>query len=179
VNESDLEGHVIEHNVHNTKDEKRSGTSRRSDRQSTDIFQLDDEAFFERHGMTKEDMEEELDQERLAAQNAKYFAASELHPVNNKVPRNLRAGNLIRQSNRSYFHGDEDDDDGDMESYIDEDVASGSLSAGNQYDPFRLVPLRRYNAQNQAPFRVKVSSDAMVRLALQSLRKLNSRCVEK
>ncbi|KAG0296130.1 hypothetical protein BGZ96_010165 [Linnemannia gamsii] len=162
VNESDLEGHVIEHNVHSTKDEKHSGSSRRSDRQSTDIFQLDDEAFFERHGMTKEEMEEELDQERLAAQNAKYFAASELHPVNNKVPRNLRAGNLIRQSKRSYFHGDEDDDDGDMEAYIDEDGASGSLSAGNQYDPFRLVPLRKYNAQNQAPFRVKVSSDAML-----------------
>ncbi|KAG9071795.1 Myb-like, SWIRM and MPN domains 1 [Linnemannia hyalina] len=162
VNESDLEGHVIEHNVHNTKDEKRSSSSRRSDRQSTDIFQLDDEAFFERHGMTKEEMEEELDQERLAAQNAKYFAASELHPINNKVPRNLRAGHLIRQSNRSYFHGVEDDDDGDMEAYIDEDGASGSLSGGNQYDPFRLVPLRKYNAQNQAPFRVKVSSDAML-----------------
>ncbi|KAF9155998.1 Myb-like, SWIRM and MPN domains 1 [Linnemannia schmuckeri] len=161
VNESDLEGHVIEHNVHNTKDEKRSGSSRRSDRKSTDIFQLDDEAFFERYGMTKEEMEEELDQERLAAQNAKYFAASELHPVNNKVPRNLRAGHLIRQSNRSYFHGDEDDD-GDMEAYIDEIGAGGSRSAGNQYDPFRLVPLRKYNAHNQAPFRVKVSSDAML-----------------
>lgn len=161
VNESDLEGHVIEHNVHNTRDEKRSGSSRRSDRQSTDIFQLDDEAFFERYGMTKEEMEEELDQERLAAQNAKYFAASELHPVNNKVPRNLRAGHLIRQSNRSYFHGVEDDD-GDMEAYIDEDGAGESLSGGNQYDPFRLVPLRKYNAQNQAPFRVKVSSDAML-----------------
>ncbi|KAK5827513.1 hypothetical protein F5H01DRAFT_260663, partial [Linnemannia elongata] len=67
----------------------------------------------------------------------------------------------IHYSNRSYFHGVEDDD-GDMEAYIDEDGAGESLSGGNQYDPFRLVPLRKYNAQNQAPFRVKVSSDAML-----------------
>ncbi|KAG0280607.1 hypothetical protein BGZ95_009449 [Linnemannia exigua] len=164
VNESDLEGHVIEHNVHITKEEKRYSSSRKTDRQGADIFQLDDEAFFERYGMTKEEMEEELEQERLAAQNAKYFAASELHPVNNKVPKNKRAGHLIRQSNRSYVHGrnDDEDDDGDMEAYFDEDGASGSLSGGSQYDPFRLVPLRKYNAQNQAPFRVKVSSDAML-----------------
>ncbi|KAF9133444.1 hypothetical protein BGW39_009755 [Mortierella sp. 14UC] len=164
VNESDLEGHVIEHNVHNIKEEKCHGSSRKSDRQGTDIFQLDDETFLERYGMTKEEMEEELEQERLAAQNAKYFAATELHPVNNKVPKNKRAGHLIRQSNRSYFHGEDgdEDDDGAMEAYFDEDGASGSLSGGNQYDPFRLVPLRRYNAQNQAPFRVKVSSDAML-----------------
>ncbi|KAF9908497.1 hypothetical protein EC991_009761 [Linnemannia zychae] len=164
VNESDLEGHVIEHNVHNTNEEKRYGSSRKSDRQGNDIFQLDDETFFERYGMTKEEMEEELEQERLAAQNAKYFAATELHPVNNKVPKNKRAGHLIRQSNRSYFRGenDDEDDDGDMDAYFHEDGASGSLSGGNQYDPFRLVPLRKYNAQNQAPFRVKVSSDAML-----------------
>ncbi|KAF9088825.1 hypothetical protein BGX23_007095 [Mortierella sp. AD031] len=163
VNESDLEGHVIEHNVHNNnKEEKRYGSSKRSDRHNTDIFQLDDEAFFERHGMTKDEMEEELEQERLAAQNAKYFAESEVHPVNNRVPKNMRAQHLIRQSNRSYFHDDHDDDDGDMEAYFDEDGAGGSLSGGNQYDPFRLVPLRKYNAQSPAPFRVKVSSDAML-----------------
>ncbi|KAK3848197.1 MAG: hypothetical protein J3R72DRAFT_361527, partial [Linnemannia gamsii] len=80
VNESDLEGHVIEHNVHNTKEEKRYSSSRKTDRQA----------------------------------------------------------------------------------YFDEDGASGSLSGGSQYDPFRLVPLRKYNVQNQAPFRVKVSSDAML-----------------
>ncbi|KAF9933500.1 Myb-like, SWIRM and MPN domains 1 [Linnemannia zychae] len=121
VNESDLEGHVIEHNVHSTKEEKSHSSSRKSNRHSIDIFQLDDEAFFERHGMTKEEMEEELEQERLAAQNAKYFAASELPPVNNRVPKHMRAGHLIQQLNRSYFHADDDEDDGDIGAYLNDD----------------------------------------------------------
>ncbi|KAK3839272.1 MAG: hypothetical protein JOS17DRAFT_679009, partial [Linnemannia elongata] len=87
-----------------------------------------------------------LRRRRVRNERGEWVNESDLegHVIEHNVPRNLRAGHLIRQSNRSYFH------------------VGGSLSGGNQYDPFRLVPLRKYNAQNQAPFRVKVSSDAML-----------------
>jgi len=137
---------VIEHNVHT-----KSGSSfppKRSNNLDDDIRSMDDSAFFEKHGITKEEMEEEFEQERLAAQNAKYFAASEVVPVNTRVPKNKRAQHLLRETQG--FHEYEFDDGGEV------GVSSGG------YDPFRLVPLRKYNQQNLAPFRVKVSSDAMV-----------------
>ncbi|KAG0215939.1 Myb-like, SWIRM and MPN domains 1 [Mortierella sp. GBA30] len=141
VDERELEGRVIDHSVHNVKNGKHS--SRRSEL-GDDLLSLDDEAFLERHGMTKEEMEEEYEQERLAAQNARYFAATELLPVNTRVPKNRRAQHLLRQTRG--FHEYEEGDD----------TASGG------YDPFRLVPLRKYSPQSPAPFRVKVSSDAML-----------------
>ncbi|KAG0039166.1 hypothetical protein BGZ82_009426 [Podila clonocystis] len=139
VDERELEGHVIEHNVH----KEVSGGRRPSE---DDDSLLTEAEFFERHGMTRDEMEEEYEQERLAAQNAKYFAATEVLPVNTRVPKNKRAQHLLRQS-RGHRH---DYDDGEMEG-----IAEG-------YDPFRLIPLRKYNQQNPAPFRVKVSSDAML-----------------
>ncbi|KAG0337215.1 Myb-like, SWIRM and MPN domains 1 [Podila horticola] len=139
VDERELEGHVIEHNVHKDVLEGRRPSEE-------DDSLLNDAEFFERHGMTRDEMEEEYEQERLAAQNAKYFAATEVLPVNTRVPKNKRAQHLLRQS-RGHRH---DYDDGEMEG-----VAEG-------YDPFRLIPLRKYNQQNLAPFRVKVSSDAML-----------------
>ncbi|KAF9336582.1 hypothetical protein BG006_008148 [Podila minutissima] len=139
VDERELEGHVIEHNVHKEVPEGRRPSE-------DDDNLLTDAEFFERHGMTRDEMEEEYEQERLAAQNAKYFAATEVLPVNTRVPKNKRAQHLLRQS-RGHRH---DNDDGEMEG-----VAEG-------YDPFRLIPLRKYNQQNPAPFRVKVSSDAML-----------------
>ncbi|KAI1318101.1 hypothetical protein EDD11_007153 [Mortierella claussenii] len=143
VDEKELEGHVIDHSVHTGSGG--GGPERPSSRRSSsgdDLFSLDDRSFFKQHGMTKQEMEEELEQERLAAQNAKYFASTEM-PVNMRVPKNRRAQHLLRQTRG--FH----DYEGDEES-----------SGG--YDPFRLVPLRKYSAQNPAPFRVKVSSDAML-----------------
>lgn len=147
----ELEGRVIEHNVSSSMDEKFDRDSSRRRHPSDDLFSLGDEVFFDRYGMTKEEMEEELEQERLAAQNAKYFAATEFLPINKRVPRNKRAQHLMRQTRGSHeYQGDEESSGG--------------------YDPFRLVPLRKYNAQNPAPFRVKVSSDAMVRIQLESSR---------
>ncbi|GJJ74638.1 hypothetical protein EMPS_06996 [Entomortierella parvispora] len=146
VDERELEGRVIEHNVHSKKDSPYS--SKRSSNLDDDLRLLDDTAFFERHGMTKEEMEEEYEQERLTAQNAKYFAASEVLPVNTRVPKHKRAQHLLRETRG--FHEYEFDDGG------------GELEAGTGYDPFRLIPLRKYNQQNTAPFRVKVSSDAML-----------------
>lgn len=140
VDERELEGHVIEHNVDKVGPEGRRPSE-------DDDSLLTDAEFFERHGMTRDEMEEEYEQERLAAQNAKYFAATEVLPVNTRVPKNKRAQHLLRQS-RGHRH---DYGDGEMDG-----VTEG-------YDPFRLVPLRKYNQQNPAPFRVKVSSDAMVR----------------
>ncbi|KAG0031571.1 hypothetical protein BGZ81_000983 [Podila clonocystis] len=139
VDERELEGHVIEHSVH-----KQVSEGRRSSEDDDSL--LTEAEFFERHGMTRDEMEEEYEQERLAAQNAKYFAATEVLPVNTRVPKNKRAQHLLRQS-RGHHH---DYDDGEMEG-----IAEG-------YDPFRLIPLRKYNQQNPAPFRVKVSSDAML-----------------
>ncbi|KAF8983581.1 Myb-like, SWIRM and MPN domains 1 [Entomortierella lignicola] len=143
VDEKELEGRVIEHNVHINSNDKSPHQIPRKSNHSDDLFSLDDEAFFERHGITKDEMEEELDQERLAAQNAKYFAETELMSVNTRVPKNKRAQHLLRKAQR--FHEYEGDE--------------GSSGA---YDPFRLVPLSKFNAQNPAPFRVKVSSDAML-----------------
>ncbi|KAF9186000.1 Myb-like, SWIRM and MPN domains 1 [Haplosporangium sp. Z 767] len=144
VDERELEGRVIEHYIHDGRNGKHvSRSSSRKDDLNDDLLHLDDAAFFERHGMTKEEMEEELEQERLAAQNAKYFAATELLPVNTRVPKNRRAQHLLRQTRG--FH-----------EYEDEETTSGG------YDPFRLVTLRKYNQQHPAPFKVKVSSDAML-----------------
>ncbi|KAF9383654.1 hypothetical protein CPC16_008827 [Podila verticillata] len=139
VDERELEGHVIEHNVH------KDGPEGRRPSEDDDSL-LTDAEFFERHGMTRDEMEEEYEQERLAAQNAKYFAATEVLPVNTRVPKNKRAQHLLRQS-RGHRH-----DYGDSE--------MDGVSEG--YDPFRLIPLRKYNQQYPAPFRVKVSSDAML-----------------
>lgn len=135
---------MIEHIVHNDSNGKQPYHSSRRKELSDDLSRLDDDAFFERHGMTKEEMEEEYEQERLAAQNAKYFAATELLPINTRVPKNRRAQHLLRQTRgfHEYEEGDEMDTGG--------------------YDPFRLVPLQKYSPQSPAPFRVKVSSDAMV-----------------
>ncbi|KAG0366345.1 Myb-like, SWIRM and MPN domains 1 [Gamsiella multidivaricata] len=142
VDERELGGRVIEHNVHITKNGK-PGTqfSTRTDA-SDDLFKLDEAVFLERHGITKEEMEEELEQERLAALNAKYFASTEVLPVNTRVPKHRRAQHLLRQTRG--FH-----------EYEGDEGSSGG------YDPFRLIPLHKYNVQNPAPFRVKVSSDAM------------------
>ncbi|KAG0235332.1 Myb-like, SWIRM and MPN domains 1 [Mortierella sp. GBA43] len=85
VDPKELEGRVIEHNVESNMDGKSDRGSSRRRRPSDDLFNLDDEVFFERYGMTKEEMEEELEQERLAAQNAKYFAASEFQLVNRRL----------------------------------------------------------------------------------------------
>ncbi|KAK3824685.1 MAG: hypothetical protein J3Q66DRAFT_277514, partial [Benniella sp.] len=71
------------------------------------------------------------------------ISTSEFLPVNKRVPKNKRAQHLIRQARGSH-------------EYQDDEESSGG------YDPFRLVPLRKYNAQNPAPFRVKISSDAML-----------------
>ncbi|KAF8988374.1 hypothetical protein BGZ52_010922 [Haplosporangium bisporale] len=139
VDERELEGHVIEHNVH------KDGPEGRRPSEDDDSL-LTAAEFFERHGMTRDEMEEEYEQERLAAQNAKYFAATEVLPVNTRVPKNKRAQHLLRQS-RGHRH-----DYGDSE--------MDGVSEG--YDPFRLIPLRKYNQQYPAPFRVKVSSDAML-----------------
>ncbi|CAO3574003.1 unnamed protein product [Mortierella alpina] len=144
VDERELEGRVIEHIVHNDSNGKRPYHSSRRKELSDDLWSLDNDAFFERHGMTKDEMEEEYEQERLAAQNAKYFAATELLPVNTRVPKNRRAQHLLRQTRG--FHEYEEGDDMDVRGY----------------DPFRLVPLKKYNPQSPAPFRVKVSSDAML-----------------
>ncbi|KAG0267606.1 hypothetical protein BG011_002914 [Mortierella polycephala] len=144
VDERELEGRVIEHYIHDGRHGKHvSHSSSRKDDLNDDLFHLDDAAFFERHGMTKEEMEEEFEQERLAAQNAKYFAATELLPVNTRVPKNRRAQHLLRQTRG--FH-----------EYEDEGTTPGG------YDPFRLVNLRKYSQQHPAPFKVKVSSDAML-----------------
>ncbi|KAF9435315.1 hypothetical protein BGZ76_006527 [Entomortierella beljakovae] len=141
VDERELAGHVIEHNVHtNSKSERQPS---RKNNPSDDLFSLDDNTFIKRHGITKEEMEEELEQERLAAQNAKYFAETELIAVNNRVPKNRRAHHLLRMSQGS-------------NEYPGEDTNSTA------YDPFRLVPLSKFNVENPAPFRVKVSSDAML-----------------
>ncbi|KAG0346943.1 hypothetical protein BG004_000471 [Podila humilis] len=140
VDEGDAEGHAIDHS-------KRDMGGRRMSADEDDS-QLTESEYFERHGMTREDMEEEYEQERLAAQNAKYFAASEVVPVNTRVPKNKRAQHYLRQT-RGHHHNTFTDQ-GDME----------GVSEG--YDPFRLIPLRKYNQQHPAPFRVKVSSDAML-----------------
>ncbi|KAG0325543.1 Myb-like, SWIRM and MPN domains 1 [Dissophora globulifera] len=143
VDEKELEGRVIEHNVHSNNNGKPDRHSTKKNEPFDDLLSLDDEAFFERHGITKDEMEEELEQERLAAQNAKYFAATETVPINTRVPKSRRAQRLMQQTRGI------DDTDGD-------DEAIGG------YDPFRLVPLRKYSTINPAPFRVKVSSDAML-----------------
>ncbi|KAF8940244.1 hypothetical protein BGZ58_007255 [Dissophora ornata] len=143
VDEKELEGRVIEHNVHINKNGNPERRSSGSNHSTDDLFSLDDEAFLQRYRMTKDEMEEELEKERLAAQNAKYFAESELLPVNTRVPKNRRAQHLLRQTRG--FHEYEGDEE--------------SLTG---YDPFRLVPLRKYNAKDPPPFRVKVSSDAML-----------------
>ncbi|KAG0045017.1 hypothetical protein BGZ83_009735 [Gryganskiella cystojenkinii] len=146
VDEKELEGRVIEHNVNTNSGS--SYASKTSNNLDDDLRLLDDGAFFEKHGITKEEMEEEFEQERLAAQNAKYFAASEIVPLNTRVPKNKRAQHLLRETRG--FHEYEFDDGGQ------DGVDSGG------YDPFRLVPLCKYNQHNLAPFRVKVSSDAML-----------------
>ncbi|KAF9908476.1 hypothetical protein BX616_000139 [Lobosporangium transversale] len=140
VDEKELEGHVVEHNIesNNSSKQGRPTVKRNS---SSDLFKLDDATFFERHGMTKEEMEDELEQERLTALNAKYFATE--MPINSRVPKNKRAQHLLRQM-------------GELQGY------SAHEESLEGYDPFRLVPLRKYSAQNPAPFRIKVSSDAML-----------------
>ncbi|KAF9110684.1 Myb-like, SWIRM and MPN domains 1 [Mortierella sp. AM989] len=143
VDEKELEGRVIEHNVHINSNGKSERQSSRRSNPSDDLFSLDDEAFFERHRITKDEMEEELEQERLAAQNAKYFAETELISVNTRVPKNRRAQHLLRKAQGYHEY-------------------EGSESGSTAYDPFRLVPLSKFNTQSPAPFRVKVSSDAML-----------------
>ncbi|KAF9986960.1 hypothetical protein BGZ65_005561 [Modicella reniformis] len=140
VDPKELEGRVIEHGVNSITDGKFERSSRRR-HPSEDLFTLGNEVFFERYGMTKEEMEEELEQEQLAAQNAKYFAVTESD--NKRVPKNKRGQQWIGRTYGSHeYEGDEESSGG--------------------YDPFRLVPLRKYNIHNTAPFRVKVSSDAML-----------------
>ncbi|KAF9430711.1 Myb-like, SWIRM and MPN domains 1 [Podila epigama] len=141
VDKKELEGHVIAHNTHSMTGTKRGNTDHEFDKYLTDA------EFYERYGMTRDEMEEEYEQERLAAQNAKYFAASEMLQVNTRVPKNKRAQHYLRQSqgHGARFHNHDDTD---------------KTSQG--YGPFRLVPLRKYNQQHPAPFRVKVSSDAML-----------------
>ncbi|KAF9357800.1 hypothetical protein BGX26_003061 [Mortierella sp. AD094] len=143
VDEKELEGRVIEHNVHINSNSKSERQPSRRNNPNDDLLNLDDGAFFERYGITKDEMEEELDQERLAAQNAKYFAATELMSVNTRVPKNRRAQHLLRKAEG--FDNYEDDE-----------------GVPSSYDPFRLVSLSKFNSQNPAPFRVKVSSDAML-----------------
>ncbi|KAF9585522.1 hypothetical protein BGW38_001983 [Lunasporangiospora selenospora] len=139
VDERDLQGHVIEHGQQTTNRD----TPRR---QLTDDESLDDAAYFERHGITREEMEDELEQERLAAQNARYFAVSEVRSVNARVPKNRRAQHYLSRARGHPDNGDE--------GYFVNEVES--------YDPFRLIPLRKFGPLKPAPFRVKVSSDAML-----------------
>ncbi|KAF9174972.1 hypothetical protein BGX21_008026 [Mortierella sp. AD011] len=143
VDEKELDGRVIEHNVHINSSSKLERQTSRRNNPNDDLLNLDDNAFFERYGITKDEMEEELDQERLAAQNAKYFAATELMSVNTRVPKNRRAQHLLRKAEG--FDKYEADENGP-----------------SSYDPFRLVSLSKFSSQNPAPFRVKVSSDAML-----------------
>ncbi|KAG0241761.1 Myb-like, SWIRM and MPN domains 1 [Actinomortierella wolfii] len=132
VNEKDLDGRTIDH-------------STRTKWTSTD------EMLLTSHGLTREELEEEYEQQRLAALNARYFAESEALPqAQSWVPRNKRAQHYLRQQHRQHHH------------HASYDGSMDAGGAGSKYDPFRLVPLHRYGAKYPAPFRVVVSSDAMV-----------------
>ncbi|KAF9161355.1 hypothetical protein DFQ26_004652 [Actinomortierella ambigua] len=115
-----------------------------------------DESFLTSHGLTREELEEEYEQQRLAAMNARYFAESEaLPPAQSWVPKNKRAQHYLRQQHK--HHQDHHHDH-----HSSHDGAMDTSGAGSKYDPFRLVPLHRYGPQYPAPFRVVVSSDTMV-----------------
>ncbi|KAL1916961.1 uncharacterized protein VTP21DRAFT_5158 [Calcarisporiella thermophila] len=91
----------------------------------------------EERDLADEELEEMYEQERLAAQNAKYFANGEIK-VNTKIPRHKRAQYYLkRKAESNHYHPE-------------------------GYDPFRLVPLRTYSpTQNPAPFHVTIHSESL------------------
>ncbi|RUP45002.1 hypothetical protein BC936DRAFT_148740 [Jimgerdemannia flammicorona] len=99
-------------------------------------------------GMTKEELQELYEQERLAAQNARHFAPGEI-PVNTKIPKHKRAQFYLKRqqavsssqgANHHRHHG----------------------GADGAYDPFLLIPMKHYTAREPAPFRVAVLSDVVL-----------------
>ncbi|KAF9972203.1 hypothetical protein BGZ73_004706 [Actinomortierella ambigua] len=137
VDEKDVDGRPINHNIR---------------AKSTEA----DDSFLSSHGLTREELEEEYEQQRLAAMNARYFAESEaLPPAQSWVPKNKRAQHYLRQQHKHH-------QDHHHHHHASYDSATDAGGVGSKYDPFRLVPLHRYSAQYPAPFRVVVSSDTMV-----------------